>query len=338
MPENTVKSDNNRLSPDASLSQGPTPLSQGEPSDKTLLPTEEQVASLEMHLRLRLCAEDNPDETIDAKTLLKYVLAASFYLASRSVTAISALEKERDELEDELKSTIWMLEQDREQLAKAVTEVERLTRENQVLRTGGVNLDEQNEALRSEVERLKGEIDLWISRASETIIQADAVHKREQGYLSELSDYAREMPALRAENAKLRAENGLLMAENRTESERLKEACDGYLGHAAGLRDENAKLIERIRFADQEFAAECAGLRGEIERLTDTGSRFAQANAALQDANEDLRSEVHELRAENERLREALEPFARDTAKDVIWVAKAVQKARAALSRTSEET
>jgi hypothetical protein len=93
MPENTVKP-GYRLSPDASLSQGPTPLSQGEPSDKTLLPTEEQVASLEMHLRLRLCAEDNPDETIDAKTLLKYVLAASFYLASRSVTALSRTSEE----------------------------------------------------------------------------------------------------------------------------------------------------------------------------------------------------------------------------------------------------
>jgi uncharacterized membrane protein YccC len=75
------------------------------------------------------------------------------------------------------------------------------------------------------------------------------------------------LTALRAENEKLRAENGLLMAENRTESERLKEACDGYLGHAAGLREENAKLLERIRFADQEFAAECAALRAENERL-----------------------------------------------------------------------
>jgi hypothetical protein len=55
-------------------------------TDKTLtvLPTEDEVSSLEMHLRLRLCSEDNPDETIDAKTLLKYVLAASFYLASRA--------------------------------------------------------------------------------------------------------------------------------------------------------------------------------------------------------------------------------------------------------------
>jgi hypothetical protein len=58
-------------------------------TDKTMtvLPTEDEVSSLEMHLRLRLCSEDNPDETIDAKTLLKYVLAASFYLASRSDAA-----------------------------------------------------------------------------------------------------------------------------------------------------------------------------------------------------------------------------------------------------------
>jgi chromosome segregation ATPase len=146
-------------------------------------------------------------------------------------------------------------------------------------------------------------------RARESIaaaIRAEGEHWKET-YNITVNNMANEQDALRAENAKLRAENGLLMAENRTESERLKEACDGYLGHAAGLRDENAKLLERIRFADQEFAAECAGLRGEIERLTDTGSRFAQANAALQDANEDLRSEVHELRAENERLKRAVE-------------------------------
>jgi hypothetical protein len=82
---------------------------------------------------------------------------------------------------------------------------------------------------------------------------------------------------LRAENEKLRAENGLLMAENRTESERLKEACDGYLGHAAGLRDEVGRLNERIRFADQEFAAECAGLRGENARLWEALEKIAEA-------------------------------------------------------------
>jgi hypothetical protein len=100
---------------------------------------------------------------------------------------------------------------------------------------------------------------------------------------------------LRAENERLRAENGLLMAENRTESERLKEACDGYLAHAAGLRDENAKLLERIRFADQEFAAECAALRGENERLKD-------CNVELETRRNDAERERHTLRAENERL------------------------------------
>jgi hypothetical protein len=38
---------------------------------------------------------------------------------------------------------------------------------------------------------------------------------------------------------------------------------------------ENAKLLERIRFADQEFAAECAGLRAENERLRECLGFFA---------------------------------------------------------------
>jgi hypothetical protein len=130
---------------------------------------------------------------------------------------------------------------------------------------------------------------------------------------------------LRAENEKLRAENGLLMAENRTESERLKEACDGYLAHAAGLRDENAKLLERIRFADQEFAAECAALRGENERLKDCNVELetrrndaererhtlrAENERLTRCCNGDVERERNELRAENERLREALEKIA----------------------------
>jgi regulator of replication initiation timing len=85
----------------------------------------------------------------------------------------------------------------------------------------------------------------------------------------------------------------------RAEVERLKEACDGYLGHAAGLRDENAKLLERIRFADQEFAAECAGLRGEVERQSVIIKGFENSyNASLR--------RYETLRMENERLREAL--------------------------------
>jgi regulator of replication initiation timing len=92
----------------------------------------------------------------------------------------------------------------------------------------------------------------------------------------------------------------LLMAENRTESERLKEACDGYLGHAAGLREEVGRLNERIRFADQEFAAECAALRAENERLAKELSATVAERTRAQQACE-------QISAENERLREALE-------------------------------
>jgi hypothetical protein len=81
-------------------------------------------------------------------------------------------------------------------------------------------------------------------RARESIaaaIRAEGEHWKET-YNITVNNMANEQDALRAENAKLRAENGLLMAENRTESERLKEACDGYLGHAAGLRDYGVRL------------------------------------------------------------------------------------------------
>jgi hypothetical protein len=67
-------------------------------------------------------------------------------------------------------------------------------------------------------------------------------------------------------------------AHSASDIKRLKEACDGYLAHAAGLRDENAKLLERIRFADQEFAAECAALRAENERLREALMQIAWAS------------------------------------------------------------
>jgi predicted nuclease with TOPRIM domain len=125
----------------------------------------------------------------------------------------------------------------------------------------------------------------------------------------------------------------------RDENERLKEACDGYLGHAAGLRDENAKLLERIRFADQEFAAECAALKEELAKATWENNRKLTAEnktlrkALKQIANapvayfSDLRQggevmplpegprydrhneEIAALRAENERLKDIGDNF-----------------------------
>jgi glutaredoxin len=53
--------------------------------------TEDEVAALEMHLRLRLCSEDNPDETIDAKCLLKYVLAASLEADADNATLLERI-------------------------------------------------------------------------------------------------------------------------------------------------------------------------------------------------------------------------------------------------------
>jgi hypothetical protein len=87
---------------------------------------------------------------------------------------------------------------------------------------------------------------------------------------------------------------------DKDEVERLKQACDGYLGHAAGLRDEVGRLNERIRFADQEFAAECAALRAENERLAKELSATVAERTRAQQACE-------QISAENERLTGAIE-------------------------------
>jgi FtsZ-binding cell division protein ZapB len=83
-------------------------------------------------------------------------------------------------------------------------EVERLTDTCSEFAQANAALQDTNELLTTSLRLVEADRDRWVTRASETIIQADAVRKREQGYLSELSDYAREMPALRAENERLR--------------------------------------------------------------------------------------------------------------------------------------
>jgi chromosome segregation ATPase len=150
-----------------------------------------------------------------------------------------------------------------DRLAKAGAEVERVTEMCDAMMKTEDLLRKEGNTLRAEVERLTKERD----QAYEQNITYAALHTELEGDAIAL----------------------------RTESERLKEACDGYLGHAAGLRDEVGRLNERIRFADQEFAAECAGLRGEVERLRlENGLVMA---------------EVATLRAENERLRALLDAY-----------------------------
>jgi SMC interacting uncharacterized protein involved in chromosome segregation len=182
-------------------------------------------------------------------------------------------------------------------------------------------------AMQDEIDTLRAEVEHWkaIAQAhNDSLVARIEENKKLTERLNNRPDWKHSLD-LQAENERLRAENGLLMAENRTESERLKEACDGYLAHAAGLRDENAKLLERIRFADQEFAAECAALRGENERLKDCNVELetrrndaererhtlrAENERLTRCCNGDVERERNELRAENERLREALEKIA----------------------------
>jgi lysyl-tRNA synthetase class I len=54
------------------------------------------------------------------------------------------------------------------------------------------------------------------------------------------------------------------------ENERLKQACDGYLEHAAGLRAENERLNARAEKAEaymDQFAAESNRLREALESV-----------------------------------------------------------------------
>jgi chromosome segregation ATPase len=209
---------------------------------------------------------------VETELLLKLCAAARATVTLRAEN--ERLREAGDRIYDD-----WEKVSDR--LAKAGAEVERVTEMCDAMMKTEDLLRKEGNTLRAEVERLTKERD----QAYEQNITYAALHTELEG----------DAIALRAENEKLRAENGLLMAENRTESERLKEACDGYLGHAAGLRDEVGRLNERIRFADQEFAAECAGLRGEVERLRlENGLVMA---------------EVATLRAENERLRALLDAY-----------------------------
>jgi hypothetical protein len=70
-------------------------------------------------------------------------------------------------------------------------------------------------------------------------------------------DAATEIENLRGSRDEWEAAAKHYVAEN----ERLTAACEGYLGHAAGLRAENAKLREAL-----EVYANCRGAPGEVAR------------------------------------------------------------------------
>jgi hypothetical protein len=94
------------------------------------------------------------------------------------------------------------------------------------------------------------------------------------------------------------------------EIERLRAIAQAHNDSLVARIAENAKLKERIRFADQDCAAECASLRAEVERLTKECEEQARLNGM--GGERELA-----LRAENERLREALEKIVKHG--DVGW-------------------
>jgi hypothetical protein len=53
-----------------------------------------------------------------------------------------------------------------------------------------------------------------------------------------------------------------------SERDKLKEACDGYLAHAANLRGENAKLVERVSVLERALQAIADGIPRPTEGVT----------------------------------------------------------------------
>jgi uncharacterized protein YdbL (DUF1318 family) len=93
------------------------------------------------------------------------------------------------------------------------------------------------------------------------------------------------------------------------------------------LKEEVERLRERVRFADQDCAAECAGLRGEVERLTEACDGYLGHAAGLRAENAKLVERVSVLR-------EALGQIVNNCdAHSSEWIRNV---ARVALSRTSE--
>jgi DNA repair exonuclease SbcCD ATPase subunit len=111
------------------------------------------------------------------------------------------------------------------------------------------------------------------------------------------------------------------------ENERLKQACDGYLEHAAGLRAENERLKACLHDYENTYPEAKGSLRAENARLVKEVERLGINEMdckTLRAENERLGTDIAlheslahgytddiaELQRENERLREALEPFA----------------------------
>jgi chromosome segregation ATPase len=71
------------------------------------------------------------------------------------------------------------------------------------------------------------------------------------------------------------------------------------------LKEEVERLKEMMRFADQDCAAECSGLRGEVGRLTEACDGYLGHAAGLRADNAKLKEEVERHKIENASLARA---------------------------------
>jgi regulator of replication initiation timing len=159
--------------------------------------------------------------------------------------------------------------------------------------------------------------------ASEEIVALRADNERLKACLHDYENtYPEAKDTLRAEvehwKAIAQAHNDSLVARIE-ENERLKQACDGYLEHAAGLRAENERLKACLHDYENTYPEAKDTLRVEVEHWKAIAQAHNDSLVARIEENKKLTERLNnrpdwkhslDLQAENERLREALQQYA----------------------------